>query len=399
MHDTTESGRNRGLMAIVAAASLGGAAAGRQAAPPSAQQPPQPTFRTGVTIVPVDVRVLDRNGKPVTDLKQSDFVVLEDGSPQDIRFFSARGLVPMPVPAETKPDGPHRVEFADPEAVLAHLPDRARARAAAVPVEGRGRGDPLRPQPPAAAGPGRGDGLQPRVGVHHESRGDAPGARAVQEPSRGDRSEVQPPDERPGRALRQPRSGRRAAAGDRRDLRGPRGADGPRRPTRADARAATGDYRRPPRGRQRGPGRHHRGAGADHRRHVRSVRGRNGRDAVRAVRLDQRPDAARPGQPLHGHRVPALTSKARSTSSSSPNRASTPRCRRTMRGSRRGRIMRGSSSTRSRRAASIGCRRRWKAGASCPRRSRRGSLRRRSRPPPPRTWRWAACRRSSRCPP
>ncbi len=91
------------VLAVVAAASLGSAAAGRQAAPPSAQQPPPPTFRTGVTIVPVDVRVLDREGKPVTDLKQSDFTVLEDGAPQDIRHFSARGLVPMPVPAETKP--------------------------------------------------------------------------------------------------------------------------------------------------------------------------------------------------------------------------------------------------------------------------------------------------------
>jgi len=91
------------VLAVVAAASLGSAAAGRQAAPPSTQQQPPPTFRTGVIMVPVDVRVLDREGKPVTDLKQSDFVVLEDGSPQDIRHFSARGLVPMPVPAESKP--------------------------------------------------------------------------------------------------------------------------------------------------------------------------------------------------------------------------------------------------------------------------------------------------------
>jgi len=75
----------------------------RQATPPSAQQPPQPTFRTGVTIVPVDVRVLDRDGRPVTDLRQADFTVLEDGSPQEIRHFSARGLAPMAVPAETKP--------------------------------------------------------------------------------------------------------------------------------------------------------------------------------------------------------------------------------------------------------------------------------------------------------
>ncbi|MGE5199891.1 MAG: VWA domain-containing protein, partial [Rhodospirillaceae bacterium] len=75
----------------------------QQAAPPSAGQAPQPTFRTGVVIVPVDVRVLDRDGKPVTDLKKEDFTVLEDGAPQEIRFFSARGLVPMPIPAGTKP--------------------------------------------------------------------------------------------------------------------------------------------------------------------------------------------------------------------------------------------------------------------------------------------------------
>ena len=74
-----------------------------QAIPPSAQQTPRPTFRTGVTIVPVDVRVLDRDGRPVTDLKQADFTVLEDGAPQEIRYFSARGLAPMAVPAETKP--------------------------------------------------------------------------------------------------------------------------------------------------------------------------------------------------------------------------------------------------------------------------------------------------------
>jgi VWFA-related protein len=90
-----------GLAAVAAGAIVAGA---QQAAPPAApQQPAQPTFRTGVITVPVDVRVLDREGKPVTDLKQSDFTVLEDGAPQEIRYFSARGLVPMPVPAEAKP--------------------------------------------------------------------------------------------------------------------------------------------------------------------------------------------------------------------------------------------------------------------------------------------------------
>ena len=93
-----------GCVLVLLAAGAGlMASPGQQAAPPSAQQPPQPTFRTGVIIVPVDVRVLDRDGRPVTDLKQADFTVLEDGAPQEIRHFSARGLVPTPVQAESKP--------------------------------------------------------------------------------------------------------------------------------------------------------------------------------------------------------------------------------------------------------------------------------------------------------
>ena len=89
------------IISLVARAVMAG---GGQSQEPAAQQPAsQPTFRSGVIIVPVDVRVLDRNGRPVTDLKKEDFTVVEDGTPQEIRHFSARGLVPMPVPAETKP--------------------------------------------------------------------------------------------------------------------------------------------------------------------------------------------------------------------------------------------------------------------------------------------------------
>jgi VWFA-related protein len=52
-------------------------------------QPPQqrPTFRTGADVVRVDVTVLDRGGKPVTNLIQDDFVVFEDGVPQRIQAF------------------------------------------------------------------------------------------------------------------------------------------------------------------------------------------------------------------------------------------------------------------------------------------------------------------------
>ncbi len=100
------SGSAASCALAIIALMAGAAVAGReQAAPAEArQQPSQPTFRTGVVIVPVDVRVLDRNGRPVTDLVKEDFTVLEDGSPQDIRHFSARGFEPNPVPAGTKPD-------------------------------------------------------------------------------------------------------------------------------------------------------------------------------------------------------------------------------------------------------------------------------------------------------
>jgi VWFA-related protein len=52
----------------------------------------QPTFRAGVTLVPVDVRVVDRSGKPVIDLEAEDFTIVEDGVPQQIRHFSKQAF-------------------------------------------------------------------------------------------------------------------------------------------------------------------------------------------------------------------------------------------------------------------------------------------------------------------
>jgi len=56
--------------------------------PQQQQQPPQsqpPVFRTGINYVRVDVIVNDnKTGQPISDLKETDFEVLEDGKPQKI---------------------------------------------------------------------------------------------------------------------------------------------------------------------------------------------------------------------------------------------------------------------------------------------------------------------------
>jgi Ca-activated chloride channel family protein len=45
-------------------------------------------IKVETNLVNLNVRVVDRNGRPVNDLRQSDFTVLEEGTPQRIEFFS-----------------------------------------------------------------------------------------------------------------------------------------------------------------------------------------------------------------------------------------------------------------------------------------------------------------------
>lgn len=97
------------------------------------QQPPAPAFRTRITMVPIDVRVLDRNGKPVTDLRQEDFTILEDGVPQAIRHFSTQSLT-----ADTSPEA----AAATPPLTTASGPDiQAQNRRVFLLLLGRGRMD------------------------------------------------------------------------------------------------------------------------------------------------------------------------------------------------------------------------------------------------------------------
>src|ERR1041385_2877454 len=71
--------------------------------PPQPRQPP--TIRSRTTVVPVDVRVIDASGKPVTNLTQQDFTVLENGVRQDVRFFDTHSLTsetPRPGPLDLR---------------------------------------------------------------------------------------------------------------------------------------------------------------------------------------------------------------------------------------------------------------------------------------------------------
>ena len=61
---------------------------------PGASQPPQ--FRSGIELVEVDVSVLDKDRRPVRGLTKFDFMVLEDGRPQEI-VSAAEINVPEPV--------------------------------------------------------------------------------------------------------------------------------------------------------------------------------------------------------------------------------------------------------------------------------------------------------------
>ena len=48
------------------------------------QQPPRPIFKSSVDVVPVDVSVVDKTGRPVNNLESADFVLTVDGRPRRI---------------------------------------------------------------------------------------------------------------------------------------------------------------------------------------------------------------------------------------------------------------------------------------------------------------------------
>jgi len=65
----------------------------------AAQEQP-PRFRTGINVIQIDATVLDRDGKPVRGLTESEFTVLENGRPQRLIGLS-EVVLPDPVEPST----------------------------------------------------------------------------------------------------------------------------------------------------------------------------------------------------------------------------------------------------------------------------------------------------------
>jgi VWFA-related protein len=85
------------------------------------QAPPQ--FRGGVTLVHLDVSVLDKNRRPIRGLTEGDFTLLEDGKPQKIVAFSAVDIPDAPQPSaqwmrDISPDVQSNADVNNPEGRL-----------------------------------------------------------------------------------------------------------------------------------------------------------------------------------------------------------------------------------------------------------------------------------------
>ena len=88
------------LCVVVAAPGLSGAGRGLIAQ----TSPSTPTFPSGVDVVTVDAVVLDGKGHPVTGLGRDDFVVTEDGRPQELATFEAVEVKAAPLAGPADPD-------------------------------------------------------------------------------------------------------------------------------------------------------------------------------------------------------------------------------------------------------------------------------------------------------
>lgn len=71
----------------------------------SQQTQPAPTFRSGVDLLTLQTSVLDKNGRPVTDLTAADFSVTVEGRPRKVLFARFRGTTEPGTAATLAPAG------------------------------------------------------------------------------------------------------------------------------------------------------------------------------------------------------------------------------------------------------------------------------------------------------
>jgi VWFA-related protein len=81
---------------VVCASTLALVAGGVLFARQPAQQRPAPSFRSSTDLVSVEVRVVDRQRRPITGLSAADFSISENGKPQVIQHFVPITLTAQP---------------------------------------------------------------------------------------------------------------------------------------------------------------------------------------------------------------------------------------------------------------------------------------------------------------
>jgi VWFA-related protein len=95
--------RRRQVASVAAAAiAMTVAARGQTQTPSSVHKPPQ--FTAATHLVEVDVAVVDRQGRPVTDLTAADFELREDGQPQHIQTVYLAAIAPGAARLPTQPE-------------------------------------------------------------------------------------------------------------------------------------------------------------------------------------------------------------------------------------------------------------------------------------------------------
>ena len=88
------------------------------AQPPASQQQPVPLpgnkalkFEATTQLVVEDLIIKDRSGTPITGLKPEDFVVTEDGKPQEVKFVQFQKLEETVAALPDQPEGPKQLEM------------------------------------------------------------------------------------------------------------------------------------------------------------------------------------------------------------------------------------------------------------------------------------------------